>query len=126
MIWQDYFKPPYSTDDYGIYMFDADENICLEYNPATTYDETIIHQVAKILNGEDKWFPHDINKATVVKNANDCFIMLENSDVITVRGWGYLTEVKHLSNKDAAKIQDDFLEFVVNKIKESQDEKDKS
>lgn len=120
MDFKDIFKAPYNTDEYGIYMFDADENICLEYNPATTYDETTLHQVAKILNGEDEWFPHDINKATVTKNATDCFVMFENGDVLTVRSWGYLTGVKHLSNKDAAAVQDNFLDWVVNKIKETQ------
>lgn len=122
MDFKDIFKPPFSTDDYGIYMFDANNNICLDYNPATTYNETIIHQIAKILNGEDTLFSYNINKATVTKNTTDCFIMFENGDVITVRSWGYLTGVKHLSNKDAAKVQDDFLDWVVNKIKESQNE----
>ena len=32
MDFKDIFKPPYSTDDYGLYVFDKDNNICLDYS----------------------------------------------------------------------------------------------
>lgn len=121
MDFKDMFKAPFSTDDYGIYMFDADDNICLEYNSDNyCHDDYVLKQLCALLNGESNTFDYKIKE--VVKNANDCFIMLENSDVITVRSWGYLTGIKHLSNKEAAAIQDSFLDWVVNKIKEAQNE----
>lgn len=119
MDFKDIFKAPYHCDDYGIYMFAQDDVIALDYySDRTSYDGDILKQLCALLNGESDTFEHKIKE--YVKNATDCFIMLENSDVITVRSWGYLTGVKHLSNKDAAKVQDDFLDFVVNRIKESQ------
>lgn len=121
MDFKDIFKAPFSSD-YGLYCFDADKHICLEYNSENVFDEHIVQQIADILNDKPSKFNKDINKATVVKNATDCFVMFEDGDVITVRGWGYLTGVLHLSGKDAAKIQDDFLDFIVNKIKESNNE----
>lgn len=119
MDFKDIFKSPFSTDDYGLYVFDKESNICLDYSSdRDDYNPNILKQLCALLNGESDTFKHKIKE--YVKNANDCFVMLENGDVITVRSWGYLTGVKHLSNKDAAKVQDDFLDFVVNRIKESQ------
>lgn len=121
MDFKDIFKAPYSTDDYGLYVFDKEDNICLDYySDRIDYNPDITKQLCSLLNGESDTFEHKIKE--YVKNANDCFIILENSDVITVRGWGYLTGVLKLSNKDAAKIQDDFLDWVINKIKENQNE----
>lgn len=121
MDFKDIFKPPFSTDDYGIYMFAKNDVIALEYySDRTSYDGDILKQLCTLLNGKSNTFKHTIKED--VKNANDCFIMLENGDVITVRSWGYLTGVKHLSNKDAAAVQDNFLDWVVNKIKENQNE----
>ena len=115
------FKPPYSTDDYGLYVFDKDSNICLDYHSnRIDYNPDITKHLCALLNGESDTFEHKIKE--YVKNATDCFIMLENGDVITVRAWGYLTGVKHLSNKDAAAVQDSFLDYIVNKIKEVQNE----
>lgn len=119
MNFKDIFKPPYSTDDYGIYMFDADENICLDYtSDRTSYNGDILKQLCSFLNGDADAFKHEVKE--VVTDAHNCYFVLENNDIIGVRGWGYLTGVKHLSNKDAAKLQDDFLDYIVNKIKESQ------
>lgn len=119
MDFKDIFKPPFSTDDYGIYMFAQDDIIALDYySDRTPYDGDILKQLCALLNGESDTFEHKIKE--YVKNANDCFVMLENGDVITVRSWGYLTGVLKLSNKDAAKVQDAFLDWIVDKIKESQ------
>ena len=119
MDFKDIFKAPFSTDDYGLYIYDKDSNICLDYySNRIDYNPDITKQLCALLNEESKAFEHKIKE--VIKNANDCFIMLENGDTITVRGWGYLTGVKHLSNKDAATVQDSFLDWVVNKIKDAQ------
>ena len=119
MDFKDIFKPPYSTDDYGLYVFDKDNNICLDYSSyRIDYNPDITKQLCALLNGESDTFEYKIKE--YVKNANDCFIMLKNGDVIIVRTWGYLTGVKHLSNKDVAAVQDSFLDYIVNKIKESQ------
>lgn len=121
MIWQDYFKAPFHSDEYGMYCFDSEDNICLQYDSDRTgYNGHILKEIVCILNGISVKCSYDINKATVVKNATDCFVMFENGDCLTVRAWGYLTGVKHLSNKDAAAVQDSFLDYIVNKIKESQ------
>lgn len=119
MDFKDIFKPPFSTDDYGLYVFDKDFNICLDYHSnRIDYNPDITKQLCALLNRESDTFEYKIKEN--VQNATDCFIMLENGDVITVRAWGYLIGVLKLSNKDAAKIQDDFLDYIVNKIKESQ------
>lgn len=119
MDFKEIFKTPFYTDDYGLYVFDKDSNICLDYySDRIDYNPDITKQLCALLNGESDTFEHKIKEH--VKNVTDCFIMLENGDVITVRGWGYLIGVLKLSNKDASKVQDDFLDWIVNKIKESQ------
>lgn len=121
MDFKDIFKAPFSTDDYGLYVFDKDSNICLDYySSRIDYNPDTTKHLCALLNGESDTFEHKIKE--YVKNATDCFIMLENSDVIAVRGWGYLTGVLTLSNIDASKIQDDILDWVINKIKEGQNE----
>lgn len=121
MNFKDIFKAPFATDDYGLYVFDKEFNICLDYySSRIDYNPDITKQLCALLNGESDTFEHKIKE--YVKNATDCFVMLENGDTITVRSWGYLTGVLKLSDKDAAKIQDDFLDWVVNKIKENQNE----
>ena len=48
-----------------------------------------------------------------VKRDNQAFGI--NGLKFTVRGWGYLTGsgAKHLSDENAAKIQDDFMDWVI-------------
>lgn len=119
MDFKDIFKPPFSTDDYGLYVFDKESNICLDYSSdRDDYNPNILKQLCMLLNEESDTFEYKI--AEYVKNATDCFIALENGDTIIVRGWGYLTGVLKLSNKDAGKVQDDFLDWIISKIKESQ------
>lgn len=121
MDFKEIFKAPYSTDDYGVYMFAQDDIIALTYySNRTSYDGDILKQLCAFLNEESDIFEHKIKE--YAQTPDDCFIMFENGDIIAVRSWGYLTGVLKLSNKDAAKIQDDFLDWVVNKIKESQNE----
>ena len=49
MDFKDIFKAPFSTDDYGIYMFDADNNICLEYNSNSyCHDDYVLKQLCAI------------------------------------------------------------------------------
>ena len=117
MIWKEYFKAPFHCDDYGRYCFDSENNICLDYySDRTAYDGTELKQIVDILNGESEFCVQDITKATITKDDTDCFIMFENGDCLTVRSWGYLTGVKPLSNKDAAALQDSFLDWIVDKL----------
>jgi hypothetical protein len=120
MNFKEIFKAPFSTDDYGLYVFDKDSNICLDYSNKIDYNPNITKQLCALLNGESVTFEYKLK--AYVKNATDCFIMFENGDVITIRGWGYLTGVKRLSNKDATAVQDSFFDYIINKIKENQNE----
>lgn len=75
-------------------------------------------KIIKILNGENlkilKFKPE------LLKNTYDSFITYKDEKFISIRGWGYLTGLLKISEEKAVKIQDDFAEWIINRLVESQ------
>jgi len=104
----------FHCDPYGIYMFSGPEEDC----SVTAFDTTdcsglILTHLCSFLNGDIPLFLPEIKKV------EDGTIFLENGEEIRVRGFGYLTSVKHLTDEEASKMQDEFLDWVVSKIDRS-------
>ena len=88
-------------------------------NPqAFVLSEESQQRMVDALNGEDVT-PNIKTHYTLT--AEGCFIYMITSDgvkhlIMTVRGWGYLIGVGglHLSVENASRIQNDFVEYIVN------------
>lgn len=72
--------------------------------------------VLATLNG---YYPNGLFVNVEIKNKTD--IWVNNEPVMRIRGWGYLTglgaHALGLSPEDAAKIQDEFAEYIVKSLK---------
>ncbi len=117
-----YFKgesPKFHCDPYGIYIFtgeyaDGDGLLALDTNLDDGY---MMQSLCNFLNGELNVFQPRIKE--VILDNNDAAIVFEGDFEVRARGWGYLTGVKNLSNEEAAQVQNDFINWIVDKIKNS-------
>ncbi|MGN0218756.1 MAG: hypothetical protein ACI4AX_00560 [Muribaculaceae bacterium] len=102
------FKGPYTTD--GSYIYDCNNQMCLMVGDCENYPEEMLDRICEILNHTK---PTKGNPGVSSKDGN---IYLNGDLILVVRGWGYLTGAGclNLSVKDALKIQDEFVQHVVN------------
>lgn len=106
--YKEIFPAPYTTD--GVYVYDANNQMCLMAGDCANYPEEMLSRICEILNGTTP------TKGNIGVGADGPHIYLNGDLLLVVRGWGYLTGVcgLHLDEEEAAKIQDDFALFVVN------------
>ena len=104
----DIFPAPYTTD--GVYIYDANNQMCLMAGDCNNYPEAMLNVVCEILNGTRA------SKGNAGVGADGMNIYLNGDLLLVVRGWAYLTGVRglNLDEKEAAMIQDDFAQHVVN------------
>lgn len=111
LTFKDVYKLPLKIDKHcPFYTYSA--------NGVMTFDNLIeeedtLNDILAILNGDVKTFI--TNEVTYYRGE----IKIDNKPIFEVRGWGYLTGhcTLRLSYDEAAKIQDDFGNWVVNKLK---------
>lgn len=108
------YKLPLRIDEYCPIYVKTSNNI-KAFNLLDTSEKymNIVKKVINIINGDDS--QHITNNVTY----NEGFIFIDNSALFLVRGWGHLTGAgaMNLDPKIAAKIQDEFCEFIVKKLK---------
>lgn len=112
--WKDIWKGPFWSDDYG-WVYDKD-NI-----PVFTADDlneendkfinTLTNDIAAVLNNKEPSQKYDRFE---IKDG--CDIYLGDVCIGYFRGWGHMCGGLKLSSTDAAKYQDEMIEFVLNKI----------
>jgi hypothetical protein len=111
MDFKEVYKPPFRVD-MGIYGFSS--NGTTTFTAFGSVAQKNLAKVVELLNGErtDKFKKDDI----IVKK-DKLFI---EGDVILVRGWGKLigSGGLNLPPQEAAKLQDDFIAWVVENITE--------
>lgn len=106
----DVYQPPFILDNCLVYIYTNNYGRafnCLIRNKQTMSD------IVDILNGKsDKKIEKD------VKYSN-CTIYIDEKPILLIRGWGHLIGVGglNLPGEQAAKIQNDFGEWVVKKLK---------
>lgn len=114
ITFKDIYQPPFYVGDCGFYGYAKNGTKAF-----TAFDDTAQEHMAhiiSILNGENvtKYKKGDI----LVEKSK---LYVENT-VVLVRGWGKLIGsgegCYHLNPTDAAKIQDEFIRFVVDAITE--------
>ena len=103
-----YFKAPFYTDDYYMYIFDSNNQVMFNI---LDNNKQKINMIIDCLNDKSEY-----KFANVSINGEN--IDIDNKPILCVRGFGYLTGAGALglSNEDAIKIQNDMLEFVKNEI----------
>ena len=79
------------------------------------YEPTEIQELwLKKINGEDVVLPskHEFTAS----NNYPCIVECDGEPIICVRGWGMLCSSYKLSEEKAAKIQDEFRDFIINRL----------
>lgn len=121
--WTECYTLPLHLDDYCLYAWDVDGNMALSaFN--LVYDENgdfasgekeRINHIIDIINGkcptdyEAKWTTGDDNTVEIYYDGKFQFL---------VRGWGYLTGCGGLNLPEdlAEKMQDGFIEYILDKL----------
>lgn len=101
MTFKEAYPSPFHHD--SVYVWCSDCNMAFT---VLTEDEKLLDDICQKLNGDSTI---NIQGVTV----DDCYICINNKPVLMVRGWGHLTGVGglHLDPREAAKIQDEFLQW---------------
>ena len=107
-----FYTRPFKMYEYGRQVFDAKDNFVFEFEKGVSRDlqkETIFSLNA--LNHE----PISNLKLSVLDAIE---ILNDGQKFICIRGWGNLTGTGgyHFSQEKAAKIQDDFRDWIIDKI----------
>lgn len=112
MKFDDIYKPPFH-DMFGAWVETEEGVRCFDWELRMNIKtkQTIID----ILNGDSK----QAVKGEVKYHGN-CLISINGINILIIRGWGHLTGcgALNLSAKEAAKIQDDFGEWIMKKLKQ--------
>ena len=117
-----YYPGPYRFDDSigwiigtsgdGTYMH------CFDWEDSSftdKYEPTEIQELwLKKINGEDVVLPSK-HKFTASNNY-PCIIECDSEPIICVRGWGMLCSSYKLPEEKAAKIQDEFRDFIIDRL----------
>ena len=128
MTWQDFYKFPLMKDEYSgnviaqpgkigyrmAWDWISNTHIC-EYPIGGQRGEQLSDAIVRYVNGESDYRPD----YTWTKDEDDPVVICMNGEpCMCIRGWGELcgTGALHLPSSEAAKIQDDFIVFLINKL----------
>lgn len=120
------FKPPFKQW-WGIKIMTFESrmamDLCANISGREDAREKFLQKICDILNGVSE------KKPKVKKVSYEYpYILFDDKKVLLIRGWGYLTGCGglKLDPEVAAKIQDNFAEWVVSKLSKSVDEDEKN
>jgi len=107
--YKDYYKLPFHTDKYGSYVWAENGTMTLMFNGEVNKEDR--KKIVETLNG------NNVLKIPNLKKDGIDFYDGENY-IFCVRGWGGLTGsgALNMDENKAAKIQDDFCEFILQKF----------
>lgn len=111
ITFKDVWKHPFKSDGWG-YIWDADNIMVFSFEDDV--DEEFQKDFTNLLNDQPG---EKINAPLEIKDGCDLY-MYNEVYVGSFRGWGHLIGGLRLSEEEAAKIQDDFIEWCLTKIKE--------
>ena len=116
MNWYDVWKLPLKLDEYGeSYVFDSQGQMALMFydeddKGITSLGSKTRKKIVDVINGE-------INDTPMLFQHTGGEILDSSGDYIfCIRGWGHLTGVLKLNSSQAARIQDDFGNYIVYKL----------
>jgi len=107
-----FYTRPFHIPKYGSWVYDAKGNFVFQFE---FKDKELREKVIFSLNAIDYDPLKDLN-LSIGTDPNE--ILNNNSLFITIRGWGNLTGIgaNNFSSEKAAKIQDDFRDWIIQKI----------
>lgn len=102
MTFKEIFKGPFTLDDFKAYVWS--DNGVMTFT-CLTYNDVLLEALIEKLNyGSSDHYNVSYEKG---------IIYVDNVGVFLMRGWGHLTGSLNLPSEKAAKIQDDFCNWVV-------------
>lgn len=109
MEFNDIYKPPFRCESGFLWSSDNVMSLmAINYEDCKT--DAMLSRLASILNGES--MPNRVN--IVVYDAPEIYI--NGTPTLVIRGFGHLTSVLGLTEQQACKIQDDFGNWIVQKL----------
>ena len=109
MDFKEIYKPPFKAEKDGIYIVSANGVRTFTVAANNTKDEA--EYFVGLLNGEGK------EKYDDVLIFGDHKIVTSHASVFIVRGIGYLLGIESMSLGEAYGVQDDFIKWVIERIK---------
>lgn len=128
MTWQEFYKFPLMIDEYGgnviaqpgdmgyRWAFDWEPNSHIaEYPLGGARGEELAKQIVETLNGSDDY---TFDFSWSIDPEDPTIIKMDDEPCMCIRGWGELTGTGalHLPSDQAAKIQDDFRDYIINRL----------
>ena len=115
MKWTDIWKHPFKYDHYG-YVWDTDNVMTFSVDDLNEENDRQMQDfcdnLVKALNGEECMKYPDLQ----VKDGCDLY---KGEELLgSFRGWGHLTGGLNMRPDEAAAVQDEMIEFVMDKIAE--------
>ena len=120
--WEDVWELPLKLDCCDTYAYSKNDTMALTFEADTEYQIKNARRIVQIINGEaepnpgEAWVHNGVDFYTQDKNYEEaasgwCY-------VFCVRGWGHLigTGGLNLPVKGAARIQDDFVEYILSRL----------
>ena len=121
--WQDVWEMPLRLDEYSdSYAYSQNDTMALTFEADTKYQIENARRIVRIINGEEspkpgeEWVVRGVDFFTQDANYEE---QIEGwSYVFCVRGWGHLTGTgaMNLPVKEAERIQDEFVHFILEKL----------
>lgn len=114
MDWKNYYKLPLKSDDYGCYAWDNEGGMALMFDFGVKDEDRAA--IVDVINGNSS-----------AKMPNLKFDGIEFFDgenyIFCIRGCSYLTRIGacNLPEDKAAKIQDDFRDYVFNQLTKNEE-----
>lgn len=106
MNWKEIYQLPITYDEMT-YGWTKNDNMALMFDDDLSEEDRI--DIIKVINGES-------DKKIKNLSSNGCDIYKGDRFIFCVRGWGLLTGALRLSEEDAAKIQDDFVKYILDRL----------
>jgi hypothetical protein len=108
----DIYKPPFKTDDIGLYV--RASNGVKAFTIAAKDPKKEADNLVELLNGTGGVKYKD------VMLYGDTKIITSNASVLVTRGFGHLIGTEKLQLEDAFRVQDEFINWVMNTVCENQ------
>lgn len=111
MTWQEVYKLPLRIEEYAPFMVVTSDNKRAFDFLFDNFDN-FYEKIIETINGT----PHKFDHKFYYNNYGE--ILYDGNQIITIRGWGYLTGVGglNLSDEEACKIQDEFGKYIIDKL----------
>ena len=120
ITWEQVWELPLHCDKYSLYAWSKNGTmaITLEHENDYKQDEALLKSIVNRINGGPL-----LDSAGHWSN-NTCDFFLDGKYIFCVRGWGHLTGcgAMNLHPKDAERIQDEFIAFVLNRLNANEKE----